>query len=65
MAFDWSVSGYLSLDCVLRVLDVIGCMLRYCIHLGHGHADYDACLSYRAYHSDPDFAMFVLITSHV
>ena len=45
MAFDWSVNGYLSLDCVLRVLDVIGCMLRYCICLGHGHADYDACLS--------------------
>ena len=35
MAFDDSIRGYLSLDCILRVLDVVGCMLRYCIHLGH------------------------------
>ena len=42
MAFDGSISGgYLSLDCTLRALDIIGCMLGYCIHLGHGHADYD------------------------
>ena len=41
MAFDDSIRGYLSLDCILRVLDVVGCMLRYCIHLGHGHTDYD------------------------
>ena len=43
MAFDESISGYLSLDCTLRVLDVIGCMLGYCIHLGHWYANYDDC----------------------
>ena len=46
MVFDWSSNGYLSFDCTLRVLDIIGCMLGYCIHLGHGHADYDDWLSW-------------------
>ena len=41
MAFDESVSGYLSLDCTLRVPDIIGCMIGYCTHLGHWYADYD------------------------
>ena len=33
MAFDGSISGYLSFDCTLRALDIIGCALGYCIHL--------------------------------
>ena len=39
MAFDGSISGYLSLDCTLRVLDVIGCMHGCCFHIGHQHVD--------------------------
>ena len=41
MALDGSISGYLSFDYTLRVLDIIGCMLDYCVHLGHLHVDYD------------------------
>ena len=35
VTFDWSISGYISLDCTVRALDIIGCMFGYCIHLGH------------------------------
>ena len=35
VAFDGSIIGYLSLDCTLRALNIIGCVLGYCIHLGH------------------------------
>ena len=35
MAFDGSISGYLSLDYTLRALDIIGCIFGYHIHLGH------------------------------
>ena len=39
MVFDGSISWYLSLDYTLRTLDIIGCMLGYCVHLGDRHVD--------------------------
>ena len=41
MAFHGSISGYLSLDCTLRVFAIIGRMLGHCIHLRHWYVDYD------------------------
>ena len=35
MVFDGSISGYLSPYYTLRAFDIIGCMLGYCVHLGH------------------------------
>ena len=36
----------LTFDCTLRALNVIGCMVGYCVHLGHWHADYADWLSW-------------------
>ena len=36
----------LTFDCTLRTLNVIGCMVGYCVHLGHWHADYADWLSW-------------------
>ena len=36
----------LTVDYTLRALDISGCMLDYCIHLGHRHADYNDWLSW-------------------